>query len=73
MCVFVFGSFALDCFLCCRMSSNRLALDDVIEAITKESDEEFPLDSDEENEINVFHGSYPKVTVPYEGVLLGVP
>jgi len=55
------------------MSSNRLVLNDVIEAITKESDEEFPFDSDEENEINVFHGSYPKVTVPYEGVLLGVP
>jgi len=39
---------------------------------TKDSDEEFPFESDEENEINVFHGSYPKVTVPEKGVLLGV-
>ena len=62
LCVFVFGSFALGCFLSCRMSSNRLALDDITEAVTKDSDEEFPFESDEENEINVFHGSYPKVT-----------
>jgi len=43
------------------MSWNRLALDDIIEAVTADSDEEFPFESDEENEINVFHGSYPKV------------
>jgi len=57
-------------FLCCRMSS--LAIDDIIEAVTADSDEEFPFKSDEENEINVFRGSCLKVTVPDKGVLLGV-
>jgi len=48
--------------------SNRLALDDIIEAVKADADEEFPFESDEENEINAFHGSYPKVTVPDEVV-----
>jgi len=33
------------------MSWNRLALDDITEAVTADSDEEYPFESDEENEI----------------------
>jgi len=54
------------------MTDKKLTIDKFVEAITSDSDEEFPVYSDDEHEINVFTGSSHRITVPDDATAPGL-